>query len=121
MPQPERILPMVLALVIGLMGALPTHAALDSGDLENGSQIFSTNCAACHMGGGNVIRASRTLSKTDLQAHLDSYNSDHIEAIEQQIENGKNAMPPYQGKLTDRDIADVAAFVEDQANKGWQR
>lgn len=121
MPQPERILPMVLALVIGLMGSLPATAALASPDLDNGSQIFSANCAACHMGGGNVIRASRTLSKADLQAHLDAYSQDHLEAIEHQIEVGKNAMPPYQGKLSDADIADVAAYVEEQAERGWQR
>ncbi|MGC6482837.1 MAG: c-type cytochrome [Synechococcus sp.] len=121
MPQPERIFPMVLALVIGVLGVLPASAALVSADLENGSQIFSTNCAGCHMGGGNVIRASRTLSQSDLQAHLDSYSQDHLEAIEHQIELGKNAMPPYEGKLSEADIADVAAYVEEQAERGWQR
>ena len=65
--------------------------------------------------------ASRTLSQADLQAHLDSYSQDHLEAIEHQIEAGKNAMPPYQGKLSDDDIADVAAYVEEQAERGWQR
>ena len=33
--------------------------------------------------------------------------------------NGKNAMPAFGGKLSDGDIADVAAYVEDMANKGW--
>ena len=81
MPRPERIFPLVLVLVIGLIGALPATASLANPDSGNGSQIFSTNCAACHMGGGNVIRASRTLSQADLQAHLDSYSQDHLEAI----------------------------------------
>ena len=121
MPRPERIVPMVLALLIGLIGALPATAAQSGSDPGNGSQIFSANCAACHMGGGNVIRASRTLSQADLQAHLDAYSQDHLEAIEHQIEVGKNAMPPYQGKLSDADIADVAAYVEEQAERGWQR
>ena len=121
MPRPERIFPLVLVLVIGLIGAMPATASLAKPDSGNGSQIFSTNCAACHMGGGNVIRASRTLSQADLQAHLDSYSQDHLEAIEHQIEAGKNAMPPYQGKLSDDDIADVAAYVEEQAERGWQR
>ena len=30
-------------------------------------------------------------------------------------------MPPYEGKLSDADIEDVAAFVELQAERGWQR
>ena len=42
-------------------------------------------------------------------------------AIEHQIENGKNAMPPYEGKLSVSEIDDVAAFVETQAEKGWTR
>ena len=90
-------------------------------NLDNGSLVFSANCAACHMGGGNVIQASRTLSQSDLQAHLEAYANDHLDAIEQQIENGRNAMPAYRSKLTDQDIADVAAFVEDQAERGWGR
>ena len=112
---------MVLAVVIGLMGALPSFAAMDSPDLENGSQIFASSCAACHMGGGNVISATRTLSQGDLQAHLDSYSKDHLEAIEHQIEAGKNAMPSFEGKLSEADIIDVAAYVEEQAERGWQR
>ena len=73
------------------------------------------------MGGGNVIRANRTLRQADLQAYLDSYSQHPIEAIEYQIENGKNAMPSYEGKLSLTEIDDVAAFVENQAEKGWTR
>ena len=108
-------------LLIGVISVLPIEASASTIDVENGAQIFSANCAACHMGGGNVIRANRTLSQTDLQAHLESYGQDHLEAIEHQIEAGKNAMPPYEGKLSDADIEDVAAFVELQAERGWQR
>ena len=119
MPRPASLLPLVLAMVVGLFWVLPADAV--EPDLSNGAQIFSTNCAACHMGGGNVLSATRTLSQADLQAHLDSYSSDHLEAIEHQIEMGKNAMPSYEGKLTEGDILDVAAYVETQAEKGWQR
>ena len=114
----------LLFLLLALIGPvlLPTPVlALDNASLEQGEQIFSSNCAACHMGGGNVIRASRTLSQQDLQAHLESYLQDPIEAIENQIENGRNAMPAFEGKLSASDIDDVAAFVERQAEKGWSR
>ena len=37
------------------------------------------------MGGGNVIRASRTLNIRDLNAHLEEYPQDPLEAIEHQI------------------------------------
>ena len=71
MLNPFPVLALILSLCIGLMTALPVTAALDA-DVEHGAQLFSANCAACHMGGGNVIRASRTLSQQDLQAHLES-------------------------------------------------
>ncbi|MBL6800396.1 MAG: c-type cytochrome [Synechococcus sp. BS307-5m-G37] len=120
MLNPKSLLALLLSIGLSLMGAFPA-SALSNPDPEHGAQLFSTNCAACHMGGGNVISASRTLSQTDLQAHLESYGMDPLEAIEHQIENGKNAMPAYEGKLSDQDIADVAAYVERQAEQGWSR
>ncbi len=120
MLNPLPALAVVLSLLLALVTAMPATAAIEP-DLEHGAQLFSSNCAACHMGGGNVIRASRTLSQQDLQAHLESYLQDPIEAIENQIENGRNAMPSFEGKLSANDIDDVAAFVERQAEKGWSR
>ena len=114
------LLALLLSLGLSLMSALPA-SALSSPDPDHGGQLFSANCAACHMGGGNVLSATRTLSQTDLQAHLEAYGKDPLEAIEHQIENGRNAMPAYEGKLSDQDIADVAAFVELQAEHGWSR
>ena len=120
MPNPVAALALILSICMSFGAALPVRAIADP-DLSHGAQLFSSNCAACHMGGGNVIRASRTLSQADLQAYLDSYSQHPIEAIEHQIENGKNAMPSYEGKLSLTDIDDVAAFVEKQAEKGWSR
>lgn len=117
---------MCLSLCIGLLVEAPVLAVTSSsieltGDLEHGAQLFAANCAGCHMGGGNVIQASRTLNLEDLQSHLEDYSEDHLAAIEYQIEYGRNAMPSYEGKLTDQQIADVASYVEEQAERGWQR
>lgn len=81
----------------------------------NGARIFSDNCASCHIGGGNVIIANKTLKK---QA-LEKYNMDSFEAIINQVQNGKNAMPAFKGRLEDREIEDVAAYVLEKAEKGW--
>ena len=122
MPKSISVFALVLSISLNLLGVSAAFAASTPAvDLEHGGQLFSANCAACHMGGGNVISASRTLSQSDLQAHLNEYGDDHIEAIEQQIENGKNAMPSFVGKLSEQDIIDVAAYVELKAEKGWQR
>jgi cytochrome c6 len=76
---------------------------------------FSANCTACHAGGGNVIIATKTLKKQALQMY-DMYSMD---AIVYQLQNGKNAMPSFKGRLTDMEIKDVAAYVLDKAETGW--
>ena len=118
MPNPASALALILSLCLSFGMALPVRAIADP-DLSHGAQLFSSTCAACHMGGGNVSRASRTLSQADLQAYLDSYSQHPIEAIEHQIEDGKNAMPAYADKLTEEEIIAVATYVEQQAEQGW--
>jgi len=113
---PMRRLFSLLALCLALvLGAAPSFAA----DVAHGGQIFSANCAACHMGGGNVVNAERTLKQDALEAYLANYSSGHEAAIAYQVTNGKNAMPAFGGKLSEGDIADVAAYVEDMSSKGW--
>ena len=111
----------LLLLLWTLIGPVTTPESVLAFDsaVEQGEQIFSQNCAACHMGGGNVIRASRTLNIRDLNAHLEEYSQDPLEAIEHQIEDGKNAMPSYAGKLSESEIIAVATYVEQQAEMGW--
>jgi cytochrome c6 len=105
-----------LALCLALvLGAAPSYAAA----VAHGAQLFSANCAACHMGGGNVVNAERTLKAEALSAYLADYSADHEAAISYQVTNGKNAMPAFGGKLSAGDISDVAAYVEDMASKGW--
>ena len=111
------LLALVLALMLPLMGAQPSLALNDS--FDRGEQIFSSNCAACHMGGGNVIRANRSLKIRDLNAHVEEYQQDPLEALEHEIEDGMNAMPAYAGKLTEEEIIAVATYVEQQAELGW--
>lgn len=89
----------------------PAYAA----DLDNGAKVFSANCAACHIGGGNLVNATKTLKKPD----LDKYQMASIDAIKTQVTNGKNAMPAFGGRLTVAQIEDVASYVLDQADKGW--
>ena len=88
-------------------------------DSVHGAQIFSANCAACHIGGGNVVNGQRTLQQDDLKAYLTNYNDGHEGAIAYQVSNGKNAMPAFSGNLSPDDIADVAAYVESQSLSGW--
>lgn len=86
-----------------------------AGDAVNGSKIFSANCAACHAGGRNVVAAAKTLKKEALE----KYSMNSQEAIVHQVQNGKNAMPAFKGRLNDKQIEDVATYVLEQSDKGW--
>ena len=92
---------------------------VSAADVAHGEQVFSSNCAASHIGGGNVVNGQRTLQQDDLKAYLANYNDGHEEAIAYQVTNGKNGMPAFGPKLSDVDIADVAAYVESQSVNGW--
>jgi cytochrome c6 len=101
---------MLMATVIfGL--AQPVLAA----DTANGAKIFNNKCAACHAGGKNLVNPAKTLQKADLEKY-EMYDASKIIT---QVTNGKGAMPSFKGQLSDADIADVAAYVLAQADKGW--
>ena len=113
---------LTLLLIVGAAGLLSAPAmAVDGAALERGEQIFNSNCAACHMGGGNVIRANRTLKISDLNNHVEAYSSSPLEALEHEIEDGLNAMPSYADKLSEEGIIAVATYVEQRAELGWSR
>ena len=83
-------------------------------DVAHGKQIFQGNCAACHIGGKNSINPAKTLKKEDLE----KYGMYSSEKIISQVTNGKAAMPAFK-RLGETSIEDVAAYVLDQAEKGW--
>ena len=111
----------ILTAVIGfVLGALLLTPPAFAGDIAQGQQVFATNCVACHAGGRNVVQAQKTLQKDGLENYLENYGTEHnISAIVYQVTNGKNAMPAFGGRLTAEQIDDVAAYVNDQAEKGW--
>lgn len=104
----------VLLLTIALLTVALTRPA-NAADTVSGAKIFSANCAACHVGGGNVIMANKTLKKDA----LDKYGMYSMDAIVNQVMNGKNAMPAFKGRLNKQQIEDVAAYVMEKAAQGW--
>lgn len=104
----------VLVLGFSLISLCFSHPAFAS-DLTDGAKVFSANCAACHVGGGNLVNGAKTLQKADLE----KYEMASLDAIKTQVTNGKNAMPSFSGRLTPDQIDNVAAYVLDQSGKGW--
>ncbi|NJN21196.1 MAG: c-type cytochrome [Leptolyngbya sp. RL_3_1] len=107
----KRIWAIATGIVLALMVFVPSAWA---GDVD-GAQIFTNNCAACHLGGGNVINGAKTLKMADLTAN----GKDTVEAIQTQVTNGNGAMPAFGGRLTESEIEAVANYVLAQADSGW--
>ncbi|QIR36598.1 c-type cytochrome [Tolypothrix sp. PCC 7910] len=114
-----RIFLFILLLAITLFRftfILPALAA----ETSNGAKIFDANCSSCHIGGGNILISHKTLQKEALSSYLENYDQDPIKAIIHQVQNGKNAMPPFKNKLSTQEILEVAAYVFQKAETGWQ-
>ncbi|PSB12577.1 cytochrome C6 [filamentous cyanobacterium Phorm 46] len=87
-----------------------------AGDAAKGAKLFSANCSACHIGGGNVVMGKKTLKS----AALEKYGMNSLEAITTQVTKGKNAMPAFGTRLKPEQIEDVATYVIEQAAKDWK-
>jgi cytochrome c6 len=106
-----------------LMACLASFAAIATfvqapafADSAEGAKIFSSNCASCHAGGRNLVKAAKNL-KLD---SLEKYGMASVEAIIAQVTNGKNAMPAFRGRLKPAQIESVAEYVLAQAQKDWK-
>jgi cytochrome c6 len=106
------ILLTLCALIITFLPAvLAAHA-----DIANGAQVFETNCAGCHINGGNIIRRGKNLKMKALKKN----DLDSIEAIASIVTNGKNNMSAYKDRLSEQQIQDVAVYVLEQAENNWR-
>ncbi|NEQ52749.1 MAG: c-type cytochrome [Leptolyngbya sp. SIO3F4] len=106
------ILTTVVAFAASALFLLAPPAAANA---AAGAQVFSANCAACHIGGNNAVNPAKTLKKPDLV----KYGKDTPEAIITQVTKGNGGMPAFGGRLTPEQIENVAAYVLEQADKGW--
>ena len=88
-----------------------------AGDAAKGAKLFSANCTACHIGGGNVVVSAKTLKS----AALEQYGMNSIAAITTQVTKGKGAMPAFKGRLKPAQIEDVATYVLEQSAKDWKK
>ena len=80
------------------------------------AEVFSINCAGCHINGSNIIRRGKNLK----QKALKKYGMDSIANISNLVTNGKNIMPAYKDRLSEQQIIDVSAYVLSQAETDWK-
>ena len=65
--------------------------------------VFTANCASCH-----TLKSDNASGQVG--PNLDTLKPDAA-TVSKQVLNGGGGMPPFKGQLTDKQIADVAAFV----------
>lgn len=85
-------------------------------DITNGERIFVVNCSSCHIKGNNIINPDKTLKKEILAVN----GMNNLSSIGYQVMNGKNAMPAFGGRLSDKEIEDVANYILQKSRENWE-
>jgi cytochrome c6 len=111
----KQILSLVLVMLVEMAIAFSTPAL--AAETPIGAKIFETQCAGCHINGGNIVRRGKNLK----QKALKKYGMDSIEAIANIVTNGQGNMSAYKDRLTAEEIQAVSAYVLQQAEAGWRK
>lgn len=110
----------------GLCGAAAVLLSPPALALDAPAQ-FARSCAGCHVAGGNVVDARKTLRAPDLEAN----GVAEKDALAKLVYYGKGKMPGYgegcapagrctfAARLSDAEIDALAAYVLEQAAAGW--
>jgi cytochrome c6 len=95
----QGVIAAVILLTLSLSGTV--YAA----DTIKGGRLYASNCALCHGASGiSVMPAAPNFARGEGMLRPDL-------SLLAAIRSGKNAMPAFQGMLTDRDIMDVIAYL----------
>jgi cytochrome c6 len=94
--------------------AQPTGGSAGSGGGSSGSggaqvagkQVFTDNCGSCH-----TLQAAGTSGQVGPNLDEISLSAEDIEGV---VRDGRGGMPSFDGRLSDDEIAAVAAFVAGQ-------
>ncbi|HRD41543.1 MAG TPA: c-type cytochrome [Prochlorococcaceae cyanobacterium AMR_MDS_5431] len=105
-------------LLISILSfALPALSLDNNGDQSTGSRLFTKNCVGCHLNGKNIIRRSKTLSKSDLyrEGLLD------IQAIASIARAGIGQMSGYEDELSFEEAQEISQWIYLQALNSWHQ
>ena len=107
----RRLAMLILAAVLGVTWAASPAAAAP--DLVNGKKVYVDKCQRCHgvNGKGDGPKAD-TLEKKPADYTDKKKMSEFTDAqLKQVILEGKQPMPAYKGKMSDKELEDVLAHV----------
>jgi cytochrome c6 len=95
----------LLATLLVAVVAAGLSGDLYASDMFKGRKLYSSHCALCHgMGGQAPMPGAPNFARQEAVLKPDF-------TLLATIRSGRNAMPAYQGILTDRDIMDVIAYI----------
>ena len=95
----------VLATMLVAIVAAGVSGDLFASDMFKGRKLYNTHCALCHgMGGQATMPGAPNFVRQEGILKPDF-------TLLATIRAGRNAMPAFQGILTDRDIMDVIAYI----------
>ena len=89
-------------------------------ELAAGQRLFERHCASCHNtnGDGRTTRAARFPYANLIDGVWRGDGSPG--AIARQIRRGHDPMPKFEGKLSEEEIRETAAYVLERAHRGEQ-
>ena len=73
--------------------------------MSEGDAVYANICVACHQPDGSGMPSAGFPALKD-----GAITTGPVEAHVAQVLNGKGAMPPYRGSLSDREIAAVVTY-----------
>jgi mono/diheme cytochrome c family protein len=94
-----------------VVGSLPTETGGGGaeGDATAGKAVFTENCGSCHTMADAGTTGTVGPNLDDAQPSLEKTVS--------QVKSGGGAMPAFEGTLSEQQIADVAAYVSENAGQ----
>ena len=97
----------VTSVAVVLFGLLLWQAPLHAAD-GTGEAGFKKHCAVCHSGGGNIIKADKTLSRNDREKHGIKTAKDIVRLMRTPGEG----MNPFDKKtISDKDAKAIAEYI----------
>jgi cytochrome c6 len=73
--------------------------------------IYKSKCQGCHGADGKATAIGKRLGAKDFQdPDVAKMSEDNVEKI---TKDGKNKMPAYNGKLTDKEIDALAKYIKE--------